>query len=152
MHSAPSVSYPVGRSRFAAALLLGPWVLGLATCIAWRLQSPASGFRPVATAVILVLVGALAAVSWWRMPEGTLAWDQEQWQWPGGNAGSGTIPVVSLDLQHCLLLRWGAGRGATWLWLERATRPEQWADLRRAVYSRATPESLPKARPSAAKS
>jgi toxin CptA len=152
MHSAPSVSYPVGRSRFAGALLLGIWVLGLGTCIAWRLGSPASGWRPAVAAIILATMGAVAARCWWHTPAGMLTWNQEQWGWMGGNTAGGTIPVVSLDLQHWLLLRWGPARGATWLWLERASRPEQWADLRRAVYSRATPESLPNARPSAAKS
>jgi toxin CptA len=152
MHSAPSVSYPVGRSRFAGALLLCGWLLGAATCIAWRLASPDSAPRSAAAAIALVLAAGLATWHWWRMPAGALRWDQEQWSWRGAGTAAGASPEVALDLQHWMLLRWRAGRHSSWLWLERASRPEQWSDLRRAVYSRARPEAPPAVRPSAAKS
>jgi toxin CptA len=147
MHSAPSVSYPVGRSRFAGGLLLGLWLLGVAACVAWRLGSPASGARSAIAAIVLVLAAVLASWNWWRMPDGMLSWDQEQWSWQGGQA----VVQVSLDLQHWMLLRCHAGSNSCWLWLERAKRPEHWAEVRRAVYSRARPEALPKAGPTAAK-
>jgi toxin CptA len=152
MHSAPSVSYPVGRSRFAGALLACLWLLGVAACVSWRLAAPASSFRTSAAAAVLVLAGGVAAWRWWRMPCGTLTWDQEQWGWPDGSTARAPAPQVSLDLQHWLLLRWPSPAGSSWLWLERASRPEHWADLRRAVYSRARLEALPQAGPFAAKS
>jgi toxin CptA len=152
MHNAPSVSYPVGRSRLAGALLIGIWLLGAAACVAWRLAAPASGVRTGAAAITVVLAGAMAAWHWWRMPRGTLTWDQEQWRWLSGSTAGAQAPQVSLDLQHALLLRWHSPSGSSWLWLERASRPEHWADLRRAVYSRARLEALPPAGPSAATS
>jgi len=152
MHSAPSVSYPVGRSRFAGALLLCAWLLGGVACVAWRLASPPSGLRSAAAAAALALAAGIAVWQWWRMPTGILSWDQEQWSWRGAHMAAGASPQVSLDLQHWILLRWDAGRRSSWLWLERTSRPDQWPDLRRAVYSRARPEAPPAVRPSAAKS
>jgi len=151
MHSAPSVSYPVGRSRFAGGLLMCAWLLGAAACVAWRLTSPPSGLRSSAAAATLVLAAGIAAWHWWRMPSGTLSWDQEQWSWRGAHMPAAALQV-SLDLQHWMLLRWGSSRRSSWLWLERASGPDQWSDLRRAVYSRARPEAPPAVRPSAAKS
>jgi toxin CptA len=151
MHHAPSVSYPVGRSRFAGALLLVAWLLGAAACLAWRLGSPPDRVRAAAAAIAVAVSGSVAAWRWWRMPAGVLSWDQEQWRWLGVSAAGGAAPHVSLDLQHWLLLRWCSPAGSTWLWLERASRPGHWADFRRAVYSRARPEALPKAAPSGAK-
>jgi toxin CptA len=152
MHSAPSVSYPVGRSRFAGALLLGVWLLGAGACAAWRVAAPVSSGRSGVAVVVVVCAGLFAAWRWWHMPMGTLIWDQEQWGWSGGSAGLPAVPQVSLDLQDWLLLRWRPHSGSRWLWLERASRPEQWADLRRAVYSRARADASSKAGPSAAKS
>jgi toxin CptA len=151
MHNAPSVSYPVGRSRFAGAVLLGLWLLGAIGCVAWRLASPPSGLRFAAAGICVAVAGAAAAWHWWHMPAGTLAWDQEQWSWLGAGL-AGSAPEVGLDLQHWLLLRWRSGSASSWLWLERASRPDQWGDLRRVVCSRGRPEAPPKARPSAAKS
>lgn len=55
--------------------------------------------------------------------------------------------MVALDLQGCVLLRWRAGRGAVgWLWLDRASAPARWDDLRRAVYSRAIVDAPPSSR------
>ncbi|MGZ5195681.1 MAG: hypothetical protein ACXWB8_09600 [Ramlibacter sp.] len=142
----------MGRSRFAGALLLCAWLLGAVACVAWRLASPASGLRSAAAATALVLAAGIGAWHWWRMPAGTLTWDHEQWSWRGADMAAGAALQVSLDLQHWMLLRWRSGRLSSWLWLERASRPEQWSDLRRAVYSRARPEAPPTARPSAAKS
>jgi toxin CptA len=152
MHSAPSVSYPVGRSRFAGALLLGVWLLGASACIAWRVAAPVSSVRSGLAAMVVLAAGLVAAWRWWRMPMGTLTWDQEQWGWLGGSAAHPAVPQVSLDLQDWLLLRWCPRSGSRWLWLERASHPEQWADLRRAVYSRARADASPKSGPSAAKS
>ena len=122
-------------------------MLGVAACVAWRFGSPTSGARSAIAAIALVLAAVLAAWNWWRMPAGMLSWDQEQWSWQGGEA----VVQVSLDLQHWMLLRCRSGPNCWWLWLERAQRPEHWADVRRAVYSRARPEALPQAGPTAAK-
>jgi toxin CptA len=150
MHNAPSVSYPVGRSRFAAALLLAAWLLSLAAAGFWWLQAP-DRWRLGAMLAALAAAGAFAAWSWRRAPSGTLSWDGEAWNWspvPDGRAGE---LEVGVDLQAWLLLRWKAGSASQWLWLARSSRAERWDDLRRAVYSRARPQALQPAGPPAAK-
>src|SRR4051812_12376891 len=83
MHAAPSVSYPVGRSRFAGALLAGTWLLAAAATMAWTLSSPLPGWRQLLGACILAACGFAALVGWLRSPTGTLAWDGGAWRWEG---------------------------------------------------------------------
>jgi len=150
MHDAPSVSYPAGRSRFAGALLASGWLLGCAAAALWWLHSPGS-WRLAAMLIALGAVGSFAARSWWRAPRGTLGWDGQVWNWSARPAAGAVAIGVGLDLQHVLLLRWTSGNASCWLWVERASRAERWDDLRRAVYSRATPEALQQAPSPAAK-
>jgi toxin CptA len=149
MHGAPSVSYPVGRSRFAAGLLAAAWLLGCAAALLWWPQSPDS-WRLGAMLGALAATGLAAAWNWWRQPCGVLAWDGDAWSWsahPGGAAGR---IDVAIDLQHTLLVRWVAAGASRWLWLARTDRAERWNDLRRAVYSRARPQALQPGGPPAA--
>jgi toxin CptA len=151
MHNAPSVIYPVGRSRFAAAVLSILWLLGaLATALGW-LQAPAAAWRWGGAGALLAVLGLLAARSWWRQPSGLLAWDGEGWSWSVMGGQESGVPEVCLDLQQRILVRWVGGGTTRWLWLERAVRPAHWDDLRRAVYSRARSAVLPEAEQSAAK-
>lgn len=137
MHAAPSVSYPVGRSRWLAGCLALLWVAGGAALAAWCLQAPV-GWRQGLGGAVWAGCGAVALVAWLRSPAGTLAWDGARWTWaPGPDAFAGT-PVLALDLQSRLLLRWaGEDGGRLWLWTERKAAPAYWDALRRAVYSRA---------------
>jgi toxin CptA len=142
MHGAPSVSYPVGRSRFAAGLLLLVWLLGTAAVILWAIQVRVPGWQRAASLLLVLAAGLWAAWSWWRAPRGALSWDGENWSWSAaGQEGTGSVEI-GLDLQHWLLLRWNGGNPSRWLWLERARCLERWDDLRRAVYSRARPQAL----------
>ncbi|MBA3771767.1 MAG: hypothetical protein H0X13_04535 [Ramlibacter sp.] len=141
MHSAPSVSYPVGRSHFAAWLQLGMWLMGVAAVVLWSGQVPGSRWR-LAAAALLVLAGWCAAWKWWRAPHGVLHWDGEGWNWLAAGQSDRGMLEVSLDLQHWLLLRWRGESASHWLWIERAKHLERWPDLRRAVYSRARPQAL----------
>jgi hypothetical protein len=151
MHSAPSVSYPAGRSRFCASLLLLSWLLGGAVTALWWLQAQSPGWRLSAAWLVLAAAGAFAAWHWWHSEPGILAWNGETWAWSDDRgAHTGTIEVT-LDLQRCVLLRWSSENGSRWFWLERAGRAQRWDDLRRAVYSRARLEVLPDSRAPAAK-
>jgi toxin CptA len=149
MHAAPSVSYPVGRSAFAGALLALLLGAGLAAVVAFTVQSQAFGWRQALAWVALASGGVLAALSWLHSTRGLLRWDGLAWQWEeGGSAGVGQ-PEIALDLQSRLLLRWRAEGGPPrWLWLEQASAPSHWEALRRAVYSRAS--ALPTGPPPAA--
>jgi toxin CptA len=150
MHGAPSVSYPVGRSLFAGALLMAAWLLGLAGVIAfaWHGASPA---RLAVAAAACIACGCWAGAWWRRQEAGLLAWDSAAWSWSAAGPGveAGAVRVV-LDLQSVLLLRWDAQGRTRWIWVERARLPSRWDALRRAVYSRANPEAPPRAEPPSA--
>jgi toxin CptA len=151
MHAAPSVSYPVGRSAFAGALLAGLALLGLAAACGWALQASAVGWRQGLAFVAVAACGAFALLAWLRSPAGTLRWNGQDWQWRQGEVSRDGRVEVSLDLQARLLVRWtGEGRSARWLWLERKSAPSHWEALRRAVYSRATTPVPPAGQPPAA--
>lgn len=139
MHAAPSVSYPVGRSAFAArlaALLAGA---GLAACTAWLVQAQAFGWRQGAAFAVALGCAAIAGRAWLRSPHGRLHWDGNGWQWQDDTgAGAGSLRLA-LDLQAHMLLRWQGEEGrARWLWVGRESDVSHWDALRRAVYSRAS--------------
>jgi toxin CptA len=150
MHSAPSVSYPVGRSRLAGSILLVAWTLGACAIALWWLRVQPSMWRVLPAVALVLAAGAAAGWTWVGAPRGSLVWDGESWSWSGERDASGMVQVV-LDLQRLLLVRWRGAAGPAWLWLDKSARPAYWDDLRRAVYSRARPQALPGALPPGAK-
>ena len=152
MHDAPSVSYPVGRSRWAGALAASLWLAGLAGTLLWSAQPQLAFWRLALAWGAVAAAGLIALRACWRAPRGVLAWDGAGWTWAPHGAGAETGELqVALDLQHLLLVHWRASGARRWFWLERAGG-ERWDELRRAVYSRARPAALPAAAPPAAKS
>jgi toxin CptA len=152
MHAAPSVSYPVGRSRFAGLVLAGLWLLALAGVVLWTLQSDAAGWRQALGGAALVAAGAWAGLGWLRSATGILSWEAGGWQWEEGAATHRGQPEIALDLQSRLLLRWAPETGGRrWFWVERKAAPAHWDALRRAVYSRASPAPPQAAKPPVAK-
>lgn len=147
MHSAPSVTYPVGRSRFAGLAVLALWLLGAATVLAWWLQAQAPGWRTLAALLVVTGSGALAALTLHRSPVGSLSWDGEKWRFPPLEQQADGAIGVALDLQQWILLHGKTGAGSQWLWVERRAKPERWDDMRRAVYSRARPQAESAAAP-----
>ncbi len=143
MHHAPAVSFPLGRSRFLAALLLILWCVGAAVIALWSIQQ-AHWRWPQSLGVLAVLAGGWVALRWWRgQREGVLEWDGARWQACfEGSSMKGSV-TVHLDLQRHLWLKLHCNATASdhWLWLERDADPWAWADLRRAVYSRASADS-----------
>jgi toxin CptA len=137
MHYAPSVTYPVGRSRFALALAAGLWLAGAAALAGWLAGSAGWSWRHGAGLAALLGAGAFALAGWLRAPVGELSGSGDSWTW--GEDLPGRVEAV-LDLQGRMLLRWhaAAGGAALWLWVERKHAPRRWDALRRAVYSRAT--------------
>ena len=148
MHAAPSVSYPVGRSAFALALVVLLTALGLAVAVAWTLQSDHAGWRQALAFAAVAACGAAAVLAWWRSPTGVLRWDGAAWWWEEGGEGRSGRPEIALDLQNRLLLRWQPEAGRVrWLWAERARDFAHWDALRRAVYSRASTPVPPAGEP-----
>ena len=139
MHSAPAVSFPVGRSRFQGGLLGVLIVSGALTVVAWSLQADALGWRHGLAASVCLAVSALAV--WhggWRSPKGHLAWDGAAWYWAVDAQSVVVVPEVVVDFQRVVLvrLRDPAGGFVTWVWLDHALNPRRWAALRRAIYTR----------------
>jgi len=138
-HNAPSVVYPLGRSRFAAWLLLALWLAGLLLLVLWFYVTRQLDWR-MALAVAAVLgAGGAARTSWTHAPVGQLAWDGDVWRWESASYQTGIVVYelsVIADFQRRLLLKLeNQAHARLWLWVERSAMPERWLDLRRAVYS-----------------
>jgi toxin CptA len=101
----------------------------------------------LATSAALV-ADAAALRAWLRSPQWILQWDGAGWA-ASGVDGAGAIEVA-IDLQHLLLVRWHRQGATCWMWLERHRDQARWADLRRAVYSRARPPASPATKPPSA--
>jgi toxin CptA len=145
LHNAPPVVYPLGRSHFLGALLLGLWLLGLLGVLLWHFQGVVQlGWRLVLMGGSVLGAGVAAGIAWHRAPVGRLVWDGEAWRWesPGYQTGAIEYELCVLgDFQHLLLLRLeNPDHARLWLWVERRAMPQRWLDLRRAVYS---PRKLP---------
>lgn len=143
---APAVLYPLRRSMALGCVLAGFLIAGAAALWAWLVEGALLAWMPVCSAVVLWLAAVAGAMHFWcRQFVGALRWDGQSWGME--NDGPEKImwalsvpPEVLLDLQaHLWVCVTPLGRRRTWLWLERASQPERWLDIRRAVYSRAVP-------------
>jgi hypothetical protein len=139
MHGPPAVSYPFGRTRVFAFLLIGTHLTGAWACAAWYLQMDAPDWR-LALALLLWSTGVVWAWQTWRSAaRGVLFWDGREWQLQVAGHSSPGLPTVRLDWQGNMLMSWqpASGGPVQWIGVERASEPRRWDDLRRAVYSRA---------------
>ena len=142
---APSVQYPLWRSRVLGALLLALLFAGAGVAVAWVSSGARDAVVSVAVALGLWLLAAAGAAHfWWSQPRGVLQFDGQAWTLGqtaksfSGPLALSVPPEVLLDLQAHIWVRVvPTGHSSQWLWLERSSQPERWMDLRRAVYSRA---------------
>lgn len=137
IHSAPSVVYPLGRSRFQGGVLALCWLAGMSIVVAWGAQQPWD-WR-LATGYAAVLLAGWAALAGYRnLPSGQLSWDGQMWRWESPVYQTGIAEYelsVIADFQRVLVLRLQNQAGARlWLCAERSARPERWLDLRRAAH------------------
>ena len=136
MHSAPAVSYPVGRSHFQGCLLGGTVLIGVLAGMLWFYVSGLAGWRLGLYAITLVGTGALAIQAWRRTPGGVLRWDGQVWRWTTEAASVCGVLTVHLDFQFCLLLSLRTDAGVRLaLWPQRQTDTVHWHALRCAVFS-----------------
>ena len=141
MHSAPSVSYPVGRCAFQRRCWLGLLLCAWVVLGVWSYQQPFN----VAMAWSGLCAVTAAVLGWASLQHiGTLSWNGQVWCLHGrGDAWEdelGMLQVV-LDVQEALLLRWQPASDmlnakSQWLWLGAQTAGDPWQSLRRAVYQR----------------
>ncbi|MDR6885947.1 MULTISPECIES: hypothetical protein [Variovorax] len=150
MHSAPSVTYPVGRSRGATRILIATWALGACCAGLSCYLFDSAGWRQLLLILSVLFSGVAAAVGLRSDGAGVLHFDGLQWALTGthrGRAVRAARASVALDLQSLLLVRLiQPGRAARWIWIEQRAMPARWRDLRRAVYSR-PPSASPAGEP-----
>jgi toxin CptA len=136
MHSAPSVSYPVGRSLFYAALAASVWLAALGVALLWCYQVDLPGWRQGLMLALWLGTGGLLLSAWRRSPGGLLRWDGESWWWETARGSVSGSLAVHLDGQQVLLASLRPQAGAlVWLWLERRSDASNWNALRRAACS-----------------
>ncbi len=136
MHSAPAVSYPVGRSRFYGWLVVLTGLAGLLIGLLWRFQADLAGWRHWLFFMSLMGSFCIAAETWRRASTGTLRWDGATWSWTNANLSACGVLSIHIDVQFCLLLSLRIDRCARiWLWPERRADVTRWNALRRAVFS-----------------
>ncbi len=140
MHSAPSVNYPVGRSRGATRILLFLWALGACCAGASCYLFDSAGWRQLLLVLSVVFAGVAAGFGLRRDGAGVLHFDGLHWTLTGADptrAVHGARALVALDFQSLMLLRLTEpGRARRWIWIEQRAMPQRWRDVRRAVYSR----------------
>ena len=141
MHGAPSVSYPVGRSRNAERLLLIVWACGGFCAVAAFYPFDRADWRTglLALGVVGAGIGAWRSTLRRAVPA-QLSFDGQHWSLagPGSRGVQAAEAKIAFDFQSSLLVHLVESRRTQrWVWLDRRAMPERWQDLRRAVYSRA---------------
>lgn len=141
------VQYPLRRSRILGVLLAALVLAGACVLVVWVVLGTRAGHLSILVALCL-WVPAIAGAThfWWNQPRGVLQFDGLAWtldrvaSLTSVPLSLSAPPEVLLDLQGYLWARiLPVGHSPLWLWLERSSQPERWMDLRRAVYSRASP-------------
>ena len=141
MRNAPSVSFPVGRSRFEGRLLLAVGLAGGAALGLWQVQAAVPMGWGAASLMLWLMGAGLAWRRWRATPAGRLHWREGGWFFEASDSASLEDPRplarlrVALDLQQVLLLE-APGGMPRWLWLARADDPVHWQALRHAVHAR----------------
>ncbi|MET3497469.1 hypothetical protein [Variovorax boronicumulans] len=140
MHSAPSVTYPVGRSRGATRILVLLWALGACCAGASCYLFDSAGWRQLLLVLSVLFSGVAASFGLRRDGAAILHFDGLHWSLAGADRSRGVRAAqakVALDFQSLMLVRLAeSGRAGRWVWLEQRTQPERWRDVRRAVYAR----------------
>ena len=161
MQNAPSVVYPAGHSAFYRAVLMvlgasALMLIGLGWLNSWVASAWSTLHRIWAGGVGLWLTWAvLTWRTWPSQPVGSLHWNAQAgplplegrpgaWMWRWDDSWQPPAPVrisLVLDGQNRMLVRLqGLPSLGRWLWLEKASDPARWDDLRRAVTAHAGPD------------
>ena len=151
-YHAPAVAYAFERPVWAAGALLLIGAGLLTALLAWCLQARGSGLQLLLALPALMLAATLLCAQWRNWPQGRLLWNGEHWLLEAENLPTAqSLPVrlgvgfdgghwLWLSVSDVLVLRAKGGRRRVlWIFLSQRHSPEQWGDLRRAVYSSIVP-------------
>lgn len=137
MHSAPAVSYPVGRCHIQAWLSACVWGLGALVCAGWISANGRLDWPQGAALLAWGLGGVLAWYDWRQTPSGTLRWDGQQWACLSHDSSQAGTVSPALDWQSGVLVAFHPmGGRRQWLWLVRTADPVRWQAVRRALHGR----------------
>lgn len=130
----PAVDYPLGKSVLLSGAWWFTWICAMAIDLYWFWSVGPADWRPW-LGLLLTVTAALLASRWRPLTQaGTLSWDGTEWWWQQPRDRLQGDLAVRLDTQSGLLVRFVSHAGAThWFWLERASRPEHWLGIRRAL-------------------
>ncbi len=143
MHSAPTVSYPVGRSRFQAITFSLAGIVVVAVDAAWFYRVDVIAWRQWFGLGVTLLAAVVLYWAWRRSPEGTLSWDGRSWWWEFNGIRAGGVVKPQLDLQNIVLLSFDGRSGSRhWFWIEQIAAKSSWHAMRRAVHARAQADNL----------
>src|SRR3954467_5230605 len=106
MHNAPSVTYPVGRSRFEGRLALAIGFLGAASLATWWVQAQSFGLRHAIGPLVLLGLALWTIRTGRRIVSGTVFWDGVAWSRCTAEGTSTGKLQIRLDLQGLLLAHW----------------------------------------------
>jgi len=142
MHNAPSVTYPVGRSRKARSIEMSLLAAGACAVVLFALQVQGAGWHKAALALSWGAALAATLLARRRPAVAQARWDAPLWTL-GGSRGEIILGAaqahVHLDLQWLLLAQLTDASGASrWLWFDRAADPSRWLAVRRALYAQSS--------------
>ena len=138
----PAVRYPLQRSRVLRWIWLWMVVVAGVLLIAWIAFGAGHGSTWGWRAGMATVLWALCAGCGWqalqRQPAGSLSWNGRRWVWECETRSRELegAPRIVLDMQDLLVLNFSGGSRFV---LERTWAPQDWAQVRRAVYSSAHP-------------
>ena len=151
-YHAPAVAYAFERPVWAAVALLLIGAGLLTALLAWCLLARGNALQLLLTLPALMLAATLLCAQWRNWPQGRLLWNGEHWLLEAENLPTAqSLPVrlgvgfdgghwLWLSVSDVLVLRAKGGRRRVlWIFLSQRHSPEQWGDLRRAVYSSIVP-------------
>ena len=100
--------------------------------------------------VLVALAWLISIAVVWQflqhLPLGEIDFDGENWYFSDQTTKTEHVGTVSvrLDVQNGMLLRFESEfKRVSWLWLDAGFKPDDWHDLRRAVYSRPAIQNSP---------
>ncbi len=137
MHRAPSINFPVTRSRWQLRFIALLSLLAMAALWAFVREQGALDARILTLATAIVASSAAAFVGWQKSAVGSLRWDGQHWYWSGFSASQACHLSLLVDFQSVLLVSLVADTRAVplRLWLEMPPGNVSWKPLRRAIIS-----------------